>query len=72
MHMQTEKFFLSSSGSYQPEPDFQITNPILINRNQNLEKEPKFWLNTGIPVLNPVPVIPYEQGCRDMAKVSSA
>ena len=40
------------SGSYQPEPEF--LNAISVS----YQPEPEFRLSTGIPVLNPVPVVP--------------
>ena len=40
------------SGSYRPEPEFVKTIPV------SYQPEPEFRLSAGIPVLNPVPVVP--------------
>ena len=43
--------------SYQPEPEFGKVIPV------SYQPEPEFRQSTGIPVLNPVPVVPYPPGC---------
>ena len=50
-----------NSYSYQPEPEFLKTNPV------SYQPEPEFRQITGIPVLNPVPVVPYRHGFRKVA-----
>ena len=42
-----------NSSFYQPEPEFVRTNPV------SYQQEPEFRQITGIPVLNPVQVVPY-------------
>ena len=67
MHMRTENLLLSLSGSYQleldfsnrqsgsyrPEPEFWKVIPV------SYQPEPEFRQSSGIPVLNPVPVVRY-------------
>ena len=42
----------NQSGSYRPEPEFLKAIPV------SYQPEPEFRLSAGIPVLNPVPVVP--------------
>ena len=39
--------------SYQPKPDFHFSKPV------SYQPEPEYRQITGIPVLNPIPVVPY-------------
>ena len=51
-------------GSYQPEPDFQFSNPVSYRPEPEFLKvfpvsyQPEFQQSTGIPVLDQVLVVP--------------